>query len=333
MPQPMRKTFVFGLAVSTLLAVASCAAYWAAPGGTGQRNRGKELRLDDIPLDGKRALRYLTEICDLGPRPSGSAGMLKQQELLQERFRELGGLVSLQSFDIRHPVDGSRVTMANLIVQWHPDRKERILLVAHYDTRPFPDRDRRRPKGRFVGANDGASGVAVLLELAHAMPALKSGFGVDFLLVDGEEFVFNDRDPYFLGSEHFARTWVTEPPSYSYRWGVVLDMVGDANLQILQEQNSLRWPETRPLVEEIWRVAKGLGVHEFVQRTGHDIRDDHLALRNIAQIPTCDIIDFDYPRPGAASYWHTEADLPDKCSALSLAKVAWVILEWLRQVK
>lgn len=332
MAQPAHKSFLIGLVLLCILA-ASCAAYWAGPPKKSARNRNQELKLEDIPFDGRRALGFLNQICEIGPRPSGSAGMVAQQELLQRHFGDLGGLVSLQSFDVRHPVDGSRVTLGNLLVQWHPDRKQRIILVAHYDTRPYPDRDRRRPKGRFIGANDGASGVAVLMELAHSMPGLKSQYGVDFLLVDGEEFVFNENDPYFLGSEYFARTWAADPPAYSYRWGVVLDMVGDSNLQIMQEQNSLRWPETRPLVEDIWRVAKQLGVYEFINRTGHEIRDDHLALRNIAKIPTCDIIDFDYPQSGKASYWHTEADLPDKCSALSLAKVGWVMLEWLRQVQ
>ena len=95
----------------------------------------------------------------------------------------------------------------------------------------------------------------------------------------------------------------------------------------------MRWKDTRPLVTDIWKTAKRLGVDEFIDRTKHEVRDDHLALRNIGKIPTCDIIDFDYPNSKAASYWHTEEDTPDKCSALSLAKVGWVLREWIKQAK
>ncbi|HEV2973112.1 MAG TPA: M28 family peptidase, partial [Pirellulales bacterium] len=120
-----------------------------------------KFRLDEIPFDGKQAYEYLKQLCEIGPRPSGSAGMVAQQKLITEHFRKLKAQVSFQEFRARNPQDGSPVPMANIIVQWHPDRKERILLCAHYDTRPFPDEDTRNPKGIFIGANDGASGVAV----------------------------------------------------------------------------------------------------------------------------------------------------------------------------
>ncbi|MBI3463482.1 MAG: M28 family peptidase, partial [Planctomycetes bacterium] len=219
---------------------------------------------------------------------------------------------------------GAPLPMANLIVEWHPERNERILLCAHYDTRPFPDRDPVDPRGLFVGANDGGSGTAVLMELGREMPKLAGRYGVDFVLFDGEELIYSDRDRYFLGSEYFAQSYVSDPPPHRYRWGVLLDMVGDADLQIYQERNSMSWPETRRLVNEIWTTARRLGVREFIFRPEHEIRDDHLALNNIAKIPTCDIIDFDYP------HWHTRGDTPERCSALSLAKVGWVLQEWLR---
>ncbi|MHB1033959.1 MAG: M28 family peptidase [Pirellulales bacterium] len=281
-------------------------------------------RLEKIPFDGARAYGYLKQICAIGRRPSGSPGMIAQQKVLSDHFKKLGGKVRLQPFTGRHPLDGSPVAMANLIVEWHPERKDRILLCAHYDTRPLPDRDPRNPKGTFIGANDGASGVAVLMELARAMPKLRGPFGVDFVLFDAEELVFQERGPYFLGSEHFARDYAAKPPGYRYRAGVLLDMVGDADLEIYQEINSMSWPETRPLVLGIWDVARRLGVREFIPQQKYDVRDDHMALRNLGKIPTCDLIDFDYPA------WHTEADTPEQCSALSLAKVGWVLQEWLK---
>jgi glutaminyl-peptide cyclotransferase len=106
---------------------------------------------------------------------------------------------------------------------------------------------------------------------------------------------------------------------------VLLDMIGDADLRIFYEEQSYEWDDTRPLVEEIWGVAKRLGVREFVPRLGPTVNDDHVPLCRKAKIPTCDVIDFDYP------YWHTRGDTPDKCSALSLAKVGWVISEWLKK--
>lgn len=286
-----------------------------------------ERGLAEIPFNGEQAYEYLKQVCAIGPRPSGSPGMATQQRMLARHFAELGGKVGLQKFRYPHPQTGKPVDMANLIVQWHPERKERILLAAHYDTRPYPDQDPVNPRGTFIGANDGASGVALLMELGRSMPGYGGPYGVDFVFFDGEELVFKDDDRYFLGSEYFSRQYVANPPPYRYRWGVLLDMVADRNLEIFQERNSMWWDDTRPLVEEIWGVAAKLGVREFVPRRKHEIRDDHLMLRNVGKIPTCDVIDFDYP------YWHTEADTPEQCSARSLAIVGWVIESWLQGLK
>ncbi len=151
-------------------------------------------KLSDIPFNGAQAYDYLKQLCDIGPRYSGSAGMAAQQKFLIDFFQKAGGKVIKQEFTVRHPLTGEAVPMTNLIVEWHPERKERVLLCAHYDTRPFPDRDPRNPGGKFVGANDGASGVALLMELAHSMPKFQSKYGVDFLLVDGEDLVYYDQN-------------------------------------------------------------------------------------------------------------------------------------------
>lgn len=325
----------FGIVV-TALCVAALAglAVWNVPGGAGQRPAVSKLQLSDIPFDGQRAYAHLKALCALGPRPSGSEGMRRQQAYLQAHFEQLGGRVQFQRFTARHPLSGQPVEMANLIVEWHPDRKERILLCTHYDTRPLPDQDPVDPQGIFLGANDGASGTALLCELGQAMPALQGRYGVDFVFFDGEELVYDGaRDPYFLGSQHFAREYVAQPPAHRYVWGVLLDMVGDAQLQIYREVNSLRTPAQRELVRQIWQVAQELGVREFIPATRHEVRDDHLPLNEIARIPTIDIIDFDYPTLRGPSYWHTTQDVPEKCSPLSLAKVGWVLQRWLEQLR
>jgi hypothetical protein len=299
-----------------------------------QRPVASGLKLEDIPVDGERAYTHLKEICAIGPRVSGTEGMRRQQEYLQSHFEKLGGKVTMQQFPARHPLTGDRVEMANMIVEWHPERTDRILLCAHYDTRPFPDQDPVDPRGLFVGANDGASGAALFCELANYMPELKSKYGVDFVLFDGEELVYDgQRDPYFLGSEHFAREYLASPPPHKYRYGVLVDMIADANLQIYFEQNSMRTPQTRQLSNDIFSVARSLGVREFIAQKRHEVRDDHLALNQIAKIPTIDLIDFDYPTTRGRSYWHTTQDTPENCSALSLAKVGWVLLEWMKRAR
>jgi len=282
-------------------------------------------------LDADRAFGYLKQMCDLGPRPSGSDAMRRQVDLVAAHFEALGGKVERQRFRAKNPLGGAAVRMTNLIVRYRPELKRRVLLCAHYDTRPLPDQDpsyRARRAGTFIGANDGASGTAVLMELAHLMPQLKGDVGVDLVLFDGEELVYVERrDTYFLGSTWFARQYRKRKADYRYEWGVLLDMVGDADLQLYYERNSWWWKDTRPLVKSLWATAGQLGVKEFIPRTKHTpIRDDHLPLHNIGRIPTCDIIDFDYP------HWHTEQDVPANCSGESLAKVGWVVWEWLRAV-
>lgn len=289
------------------------------------------------PLNDQRAFQFLQQICQLGPRITGSEAMKKQQELLTRHFEQLGGKIRLQPFKFRHPKNRSWFSGSNLIVQWNPKATERILLCAHYDTRPQPDNPKvpRRDRGNyFIGANDGASGVALMMELAYHMRGLKSRYGVDFLLVDAEEFVFDRNDKYFVGSEIFSRDYVKNPPNYRYRKAALVDMIGDRNLQIYQDRNSILWKNTRPVTREIWATAKRLGVSEFVHHTHpkrkDPIRDDHLMLRNVGKIPTCQIIDFDYPRWPVNRYWHTSEDTAERCSGKSIAKVGWVMLEWMR---
>jgi glutaminyl-peptide cyclotransferase len=332
---PLRFYAILGVAFAAGMAGLALLNRQAGTDAAVQASR--PFKATDTPFDGARAYSFLKEICAIGPRISASEGMLKQQALLKSHFEKLGGEVSMQEFPARRPSDGKRVDLANMIVRWHPERKERILLCAHYDTRPFPDEepDPRKRRDPFIGANDGASGAAFLAEMAYHMPGLRSKYGVDFVLFDGEELVFDGaRDPYFLGSEYFAKQYAARPAAErNYRWGVLVDMIADKELHIFREANSMAWPETRPLVLDIWETARQLGVREFINRTQHEVRDDHLPLRNIGGIPTCDIIDFDYPRPHSINYWHTTKDIPANCSADSLTKVGAVILTWLQNAK
>lgn len=273
-----------------------------------------------VAFDAKRSFEYLKQVCDLGPRVSGTEGMAQQQELIIKHFSQFGCAMSSQAFDVQHPQNGTPVRMTNLIVSWQPNAKERILVCCHYDTRPFPDQDRDKPRGRFIGANDGASGVALFMELAHHMKTIKPRYGIDFVFFDGEELVYRPSDKYFHGSEYFAR-WISQtPPNYRYVAGVLVDLIGDKSLNLPIEKNSLQMAPK--VTRSIWATAKRLGVKEFIDKPKHEVNDDHIPLNKIARIPTCDIIDFDY------FAWHKTTDLPSACSGESLEKVGRVLLTW-----
>lgn len=295
----------------------------AADGAAGSRTTPR------VSFDARRAFGYLEQICAIGPRIAGTEGMQAQQTLLEQHFTKLDGQVFYQEFDTSHPETGGPVRMRNLLVSWHPERQERILLCCHYDTRPRPDREPYPPNRDkpFLGANDGGSGVALLMELGHHIGNLQPTCGVDFVFFDGEELVYEntrDQDRYFLGSTYFAEQYRDRPPEFRYRGGVLLDMVGGKDFKAYYESNSLRYaPE---LTQSVWAAARAEGIREFIPRRKHEVRDDHLPLNRIARIPTCDIIDFDFP------YWHLRNDIPEVCSGATLEKVARVLVRWIENV-
>ena len=281
------------------------------------------------PINGDAAFSILKQICNLGPRISGSEAMQHQQRMLTEYFEKFDAKVELQTFKMKHPATYKDVQIGNLIVQFYPDRKKRIMICTHYDTRPFPDRDPKNPRGLFLGANDGASGVGLLCELARHVINLEGELGLDFVFFDAEEFIYDkNRDSLFVGSTHFAEQYRTNPPDHRYEAAVLIDMIGDKSLELYNEKNSRRLAPK--VTREIWQIAADLNISEFKAQARHEVRDDHLPLNNIAKIPTCDIIDFDYPTiKNRNIYWHTTEDTVDKCSGESLAKVGWVLQRWI----
>ena len=303
-------------------------------------------------FDGEASYEFLKTICDIGPRISSSKGMVKQQEILKKYFEDHKATVEMQRFKSTHPLARHTTTeLQNMIVSWHPDRPKRLMLCCHYDTRPFPDQDKKNPRGVFIGANDGGSGVALLMEMGKHMEKMPGQYGIDFVFFDAEEFVYDMRvDPMFVGSTHFSREYAAgqfqrrtffKGAEAKIEYGILVDMVGDKHLEIGMEGNSLRQigPNQLPgrLTQSIWGVAKDLKVKEFKNKQLHLIRDDHLPLNDIARIPTCDIIDFDYPKPDknviGGKYWHTTRDTVENCSADSLGKVGKVLLEWIRRLE
>ncbi len=333
--EPHRRSRLKGWqALSALLVIGVSAAIGMAVFFAMDRNDGSSAAanafLPPPPYDSARCEDNLRRICELGPRPSGSEAMKQQQLLLEREFVAQGAVVEFQAFNARHPQTGAAVELKNLIAKFFPDRTKRYLICAHYDTRPFPDRDPYNPRGVFVGANDGASGVAALLELGHHAQRLPDDVGIDLVLFDGEELVYQERrDNYFLGSTYFANQYVAQPPTPRYQAGILLDMIGDRELKIYYERNS--WNYARDVCKSVFDTAASLKVDHFVPKVRHDLRDDHLPLNQIAKIPTIDLIDFDYPRPGlgAPQYWHTTQDVPARCSGQSIATVVYVVHQWL----
>jgi len=281
-----------------------------------------------VPFDARRVMSYLEAICKIGPRMSGTEGMKKQQELLEKHFQDLGGQITWQRFratqrSVRKPVE-----MANLIVSWYPDRQRRVILCSHYDTRPIADQepDPRRWRDPFVSANDGGSGVALLMELAHHVKNLPTSVGVDFVFFDGEEYVFDREDDYFFGSKQFGMQYRRNRGPKRYLGAILLDMVGGKKARFPIEQNS-QWL-AQALVRDVWNIAAELKCPAFVGNALSDVpvEDDHLPL-NRSGIPAIDIIDFKYP------HWHRLTDVPANCSGESLEQVARVLTVWLQRVK
>jgi hypothetical protein len=330
-PQRFDSRMILGLTMTPLLAAVVISVILPAVRWFRSSEVNAAMVASPAPIDGQRAFGYLKQICDLGPRIAGTEANTQQRKRVAEHFTKMGAKVREQPFRAEHPLTGRRVEMANLIGSWHPDRLERVVIGAHYDTRPHPDQedDPERRKLPFLGANDCASGVALLMEIAHHLNKLETPWGVDLVLFDGEELVYGDnprRGEYFLGSWQFARSYGAQVDrgrtKMRYRAGLVLDMVGGKNLQIGREPNSLDFAPQ--LVREVWAVARQLDARSFRDGDGRRVNDDHLPL-NDAGIPTIDIIDFDYP------YWHKADDLPENCSADSLAEVGRVITAWLAQ--
>lgn len=278
------------------------------------------------PINGDRAYAYLKQLCALGPRPAGSDANTKQRKLVAAHFEKLGATVREQPFTGVDPMTGQKVHLANLIASWNPDRTDRVLICAHYDTRPHPDQEQTREgyNQPFLGANDGASGIALMMEIAHHLADSPTTRGVDLVLLDAEELVYGRTGEYFLGSKAFARAYAQGRRNgrvkYRYSAGILLDMVGGRNLSIKREPYSVKLAPR--LVEEVWRVAESIGARAFQREFGREVMDDHLAL-NDGGIPTIDLIDFDY------AHWHLASDLPEQCSPESLAEVGRVVTAWL----
>jgi glutaminyl-peptide cyclotransferase len=270
-------------------------------------------------FDGAAALRYVERQVAFGPRIPGSAGHQAMATWLDTLLRTRADTVIAQRWS-HVTVKGDTLPLANFIARFNPAAPKRLLYLAHWDTRPKADAPGSSDSTKPVpGANDGGSGVAVLLGVADALrrQPLPPGLGVDLLFVDGEDYGSFTKTPkdVLIGSRHFA---ANQPPGPRPLYAVLFDMVGDKDLQLFQEGNSsMGAPE---VVELVWNTAREFGHGDvFVARPKHTLIDDHVELQK-AGLRAIDIVDFDYPA------WHTPDDTIDKVSAASLGVVGTVAL-------
>lgn len=278
---------------------------------------------DAVYFNGDRAMELLEYQCSFGPRYPGSEGHNKFQDSLKIFLDELADMTIVYKDSIINPISKKKVEIVNFLSRFNPRASERIMFLAHWDTREVADKDKNYDKLNpipVIGANDGASGVAVLMTLAEILsknPLTK--IGVDLLFLDAEDMgLYNKPDTWALGAKSFSKEIKNPLPKYA----VCLDMVGDADQEFLIEQFSYMYaPE---IVNKVWSLANELGYHQFKYVIGQRIIDDHYVLYSHTGIPSIDIIDFQYPNNNK-NFWHTIEDTPDKCSAESLGAVGTVV--------
>jgi hypothetical protein len=267
-------------------------------------------------FDGDRAFDHLQAQVAFGPRVPGSEAHRRALEYFRAHLSEHADRVTEHAFEGTSPLDSSRATFTNVVAVFRPESPRRILVGAHWDSRPRADRDPDPAKRStpVPGANDGASGAAVVLELAHVLAARPPEIGVDLVLFDAEDLGREDEPHTFsLGSQRF----VADHPDYRPGYVVILDMVGRRGSRIPREGNSVAGAPK--LVEGVWGVAKEIGTTVLVDSTGPPVMDDHIPFLSRG-IPAVDLIDLADPA------WHTTSDLPENCAPETLEEVGRLVL-------
>ena len=303
--------------LTTLLAAAACKPDKSSEGGE---------PMLATTFDGDRAMTYVQTQMNYGPRIPGSAGWRSTGDWIVAQMRARADTVVVQEWT--HTTrDGKPLPMRNILARFNPAATDRVLYVTHWDTRPIADSDpfpanRTKP---VMGANDGASGVALFVALGDALKKTGPSVGVDLLFVDGEDYgsfdAGKDQDV-LIGSRYFAEHLPT--PGYRPIYGILWDMIGDRDLQIYQEGNSVAAaPE---VVQRVWETARRYGHSDvFIPSQKWTVTDDHIPLIK-AGLRVIDVIDLDYKGPTGVDYHHTTQDTADKVSSRSLKAVGDVAL-------
>lgn len=271
-------------------------------------------------FDGERAFAHMRRVVGIGPRPAGSPGAAETRAYITKELAALGIEAVEQSFDAKTPL--GVVTMVNVRATIPGSGEGRIIFAGHYDTKIFKE-------FTFVGANDAGSSTAMLLELARVLKARTNAVPIELLFLDGEEAVVEwslESDSTY-GSRHYVEAARADGTLEDIRALILVDMIGDRDLQIKRDSNSTPW-----LTEIVWAAAKRLNKPAFTDAIT-TIEDDHIPFLR-AGVPAVDIIDLEYPNASRPfDYWHTAEDTMDKVSARSLQVVGDVLLAALPEIE
>jgi Zn-dependent M28 family amino/carboxypeptidase len=264
-------------------------------------------------FDSNRAWGHLQQVVGIGPRPSGSPAIEQTRKYIKDQIAAIGLKAVEQAWDDETPL--GKVHMVNLIVTIPGTSRDRIAITGHYDTKRF----REFP---FVGASDGGSSTAFLIEFARVLKARKNRMTFDVIFLDGEEAVIEWRgNDHTYGSRHYVEAARRANTLGSLKAMVLVDMIGDRNLGIRRDSNSTGW-----LTDIVWNTAARLKLNSYFLPATTTIEDDHLPFI-AAGVPSVDVIDLDYPA------WHTKEDTLDAVSARSLQVVGDVLLAALPQIE
>jgi Zn-dependent M28 family amino/carboxypeptidase len=274
-------------------------------------------------FDESRAFQHLLTQVSFGPRVPGSEGHRRTHEWMRSHLEMHADRVTDHTFQATSPINSTTMELRSLIAVFNEESSSRVLFGAHWDTRAFADEetDEALRKLPVPGANDGGSGVAILLEIASQLKERPPSIGVDLAFFDGEDQgLHGDPRSWALGSQRFVKDYPTYRPSFV----VILDMVGREGTRILKEGNSMI--AAAPLVDRVWEIGRSSGCTVLVDSAGAPVFDDHVPFLE-AGIPAVDLIDLADPA------WHTTRDLPEHCSELSLGEVGRLVQAIIRQAE
>ncbi len=317
----MRLKFFVYLSLA-IIALVSCKAQKQASDSSSSSDSVAATAVVDF--DGNNAYNLVKAQCDFGPRVPGTPAHSKCAQWMEQQLRDYCDSVIVQEAQVT-TFDNTKLNIKNLVGIVNPESTNRILLLAHWDCRPWADHDPDPAKQRqpVMGANDAASGVAVLLELARLMKEKRPNAGVDILLVDAEDWGTNDvEESWALGTQYWAKN--PHVAGYSPQFGILLDMVGAKGAKFTKEIMSIEYASS--VVNEVWRVAQDSGYGSYFDNTpGGAITDDHIVVNRMG-IKCIDIIDM---RPdsdtGFFDGWHTTGDTLDKIDATILKVVGQTV--------
>jgi len=273
-------------------------------------------------FDANKAFDLILEQCSIGPRYPGSEGHEKCKNFILNNLRRYSDDIIVDNHKIMDPLTKDSVNIYNIFHRFNPSKDKRILLIAHWDTRRYADKDldSLNYKKPVIGANDGASGVAVLLTILDQLNKSDlENIGIDFLFADAEDMgIYGDPDTWAIGSKLFSEKY----PSILPQFAICVDMVADKDLNLKIEKHSYQMAPS--LVSYIWNIAKDSGYGNiFKNQIGPAIIDDHTSFSMMTGVPSIDIIDLDY------EYWHTIQDTPDNISKNSLNIVGDVLTKFI----